>query len=245
MKIIPAGRHPILTSLCLLLCLAATAPAQSTTPEPMQPAEGGNAVSGLSLPADLTVSADSGFIEIEATSEGVVKFAVLGSVPVRFKALPKSVIVATPHGGGKIIVLAVAVVSGAPTDFCQTVITVTPGPAPPGPGPTPPVPPVPVVNGKLFITIVVDPISQTPAQAAVIGSAAVRQLIAQRGQLRVVDRTDPFLAAKKLDTFVVQIGSYPGLIVQDEIGVVRLATKLPATEADALTLIRGFTGASQ
>lgn len=215
--------------------------AQTTTlPDPMPPADArtANAVDGLALPADLTVGSDEGFVELEAATAGQVRFAVLGQVPVKFKATGKSVIVATPARGGTVLVLAVAVINGQLTDFARCTVTITPAVpvAPPGP-PTPPSPNV--ISGKAYITLVQDAQATTPAQAAVLGSPALRRLAQARGALRVVDKSDPWLATKKLDGFLAQAGGLPAILVQNEQGVVVLAKPLPATEAEAVALLKG------
>ena len=236
---------------CIALSLALwTVPSLAQTtpvpPETMPPAEALNATAGLSLPADFTVAGDQGFVEVVADSPGEVRFAVLGTVPVKYKVLPKTVIVATPHAGGTVVILAVALVNGQLTDFARCTITITPAGPSPGPAPPPPQPPTPTaIVGKIYVTVCTDAPSQTPAQAAVVNSQALRQLVQQRGALRVVDKTDPWLARVKLDTFLGQAGGFPVLLVQDATGAVRLAQRLPETEAAALALIRQLQGGGQ
>lgn len=225
--------------LSLSLATAGLDPDRTTPPERMPRAEAANATAGLTLPPDFTVPGDQGFVEVQADSPGEVRFAVLGSQPVRYKLLPKSVIVATPASGGSVVIVAVAVVNGTLSEFARTVVTITP--AGPSPGPAPPAPPAPeAVKGKLYVTIVTDSATQTPAQAAVVNSAALRQLVQQRGALRVVERSDPWLANRKLDAFVPD--ELPGLIVQSEDGAVRLSRSLPKTEKETLALIRQLQG---
>lgn len=218
-------------------------------PAPMPPVTDTvpNKVAGLELPADLTVPSDESFIEIDASTTGEVRWYVLGTTPVKFRSLGKSIIVATPAKGGQVVILAVALVDNKLTEFARCNLTVTAvGPSPPNPPPPPSPPPTPVVKGKLFIVIVEDPTQRTQVSARVIESQALRTLAGadEKGRpfLRVVANNDLFLKNANLTSAILQAGPLPVIIAQDETGKVVLSRSLPATETEALQLLKQLKG---
>lgn len=248
-----------LKSITLFLLWASLAFAQDVPPTPWK-------VPGLELPADMALPATKKFVVIEAKATGEVRFLIVGSGPVEYVQSGNAVVVASPDAGGFVSVYAVALteVDGKPsmTEHARTQITVggkPPGPTPPSPTPGPQPPAPSPIAGKIAVSVIEDPRLRTPEQAAVIHSAAVRQLVALPSIFRLYDINDPVIGepspqtpqANRLRTLLakpeikmVVDGKLTGpvLVVQDAAGVVRHWQPLPATEADMLGVLKKLMG---
>jgi hypothetical protein len=98
----------------------------------------------------------------------------------------------------------------------------------------------------LHVTVVVDQANQTPAVAALVESPTLLDTLAKAGhQYRVYDQNHPTIAQKGLKPFVTAAGGPPVIILQTDDGSVipnGKATKLPATEAGFLDVLRQVGG---
>lgn len=197
----------------------------------------------LAIPAQMQVQV--GYpIHVQAeTPESQVLWHACGGNNLNLQTLPapdgKSALLIAHQAGTFHLHAIVSHKGKAHFATCQ----VTVGDGPPGPGPNPPVPPVPPQprpSSPLHVTIVVDEANETAATAALIGSSTVRQKLAAAGhKLRVYNQSSPTLSAKGLSPLVTACGA-PCVIFQTNDGRAipdGKAQKLPATEADFLTLL--------
>jgi hypothetical protein len=232
----------ILLSLLILVFAASPVPAADSAPsEPPQPAlaASSNKVDGLELPADQTVKNDEGFVTIQATTTGEVKWLVISAVKIKYFALPQnSIIVSIPPQGGSITVFAVALVGGKLTEFTKTNITVAnPNPV------TPPGPPGPAVGGPYHVSMIVDLTAVTPELAVVLNSQKVLETITSKnGFYRRFDIKSPTnlqtLKEKGLDIVLQKEGGAPLLVIQNSDGsIATKPVKIPTTEAGVLQVI--------
>lgn len=245
----------LMAGLAAFALLSGTAmaqvPAAETAGSPMSSAPA--VVPGLELPPDQTVTADEGFVTVQAKTKGEVNWLVLcvtGNVKVKYVAVPasNSIIVSIPPVPKTVIsVFAVALVDGKMTPFVRTNITVGPGgnvTPPPVDPPFPPVNPPPLPLAKtLHVTFVVDLNSTTPALAQVLNSPTLRKAITDRGNyFRLYDMTSPVVVQKKLDAAVKRAGGSAVMIIQKEDGTVLTAIPAPSSEAAVIAEISKLQG---
>jgi len=209
-----------------------------------------NKADGVELPADQTVKFDEGFVTLQATCKGQVKWLVISATKIKYFTLPtnNTIIISIPPSGGLITVFAVGLVDGKITDFVRTSITVTAAPAtaPTGTG-TGTVPPVfgPATAVAMHVTFVVDLNNATPALAQILNSQKIREAITTRNAFyRLYDTQSPVLKEKGLDKFVAQGGGAPIIIVQKSDGNVVDRRKI-ATEADVLQYLNQVLGSGK
>lgn len=239
------ARKPLLSlliSLCFLfgMTFAATPP---PTPAELPVVATSPSVDGLTLPADMTVSTDEGFVIIEAQTKGEVRWLVLGTdTKVKFAFEGKRAFVGIPAKETTLAVYAVALVDGKLTDFARTLIFVkggtvpNPGPAP-NPNPTPNPNPVPAPM-KIFMTVVVDVNTITPAQARVINDPGVKKYIDDKGHKKFLyDSKSDLLKSKGFEPIVAKVG-VPSVVFQDQNGKVLDSIPLPADPAALLKAIK-------
>jgi len=234
--------------LCFSLLLPAFAedkPPAPNPPDPPKVAAAGrplNKVTGLTLPADIIVNDDEGFVKVEAVAESSVSWLVLSETKVKYVVLSdKAIIVSIPkvdRGSALISVFAVATVAGKTTPFASTTITVNSTAAKIQDPPTPEQP----VNKNLIVIFVIDEDSVTPAEAAILNSATMRKGVEDRTHkpIKIYDLKAKVVRDKKLDGFVKQSGGTPTLIVMDSTGVVKYAKHMPNSEEGILSVIDGL-----
>jgi hypothetical protein len=238
-------------------------PQRRDSPRKLPPPEkdAANAVEGLSLPADQSVKPDEGFLTIAATGDvKSVRWLVVCPERVKFLEVEKdhSVVISVPAVPTAVQVFAVGLTKdGALTPFARTTITVEGARPPPKPGPDPSPTPTPTpaptpnpmpapVAGRLHFTFVYDRAAMTPALAALLNGAALRKELADAGApARFLGADDPEIARRRLGPWVAKAGGPPALLAQDDAGNVRHSQRLPATEAEAVTVIRGLKGGRQ
>jgi hypothetical protein len=205
-----------------------------------------NKADGVELPADQTVKFDEGFVTLQATCKGQVKWLVISATKIKYFTLPTSntIIVSIPPSGGLITVFAVGLVDGKITDFVRTSITVTAVPA--APGPAGPVFGPAAAAAAMHVTFVVDLNNATPALAQILNSQKIKEAITTRNAFyRLYDTQSPVLKEKGLDKFVAQGGGAPMVIVQKNDGNVIDRRKIPATEADVLQYLNQVLGSGK
>lgn len=239
----------------VLLLISGTAFSQTPIPKkPSPPTVKTDGVDGIELPDDMVVPANEGFVSVQASCKGTVKWLVISTFKIKYFVVDekKAVIVSVPSEPGAIVnVFAIGVIDGIPTDFVHTVITVEgenvdpePKPKPePKPNPNPNPTPKPLPEGKIHYSIAFDPDPNklTPEIARVLNSEAVRNAITGKGDvLRIREITSPIWAQVKLDKRIEAVGGDFVLVVQNDKGNVLAAQKVPATEKDFLDLISKF-----
>lgn len=238
-------------AICLQLALLHPILAIDAAPVAEITLVGDNKVTGLELPANMTVSHDTSYVVITAKCDGPVQWLVLSTtLQPKFHVNPKDdheiTVGIPPVDATEISVFAVGVISGKPTGFARTDILVKGGSSP-VPTPTPSPAPAPLPAGtRLHVTIIEDPnpSNRTPETAAILNSNAWRQAVNnQNGSVvRVYVSTDPRVSQKKLDTVLPSVGGLPAVIIQTDDGKVRDKFVLPKTEAELLARIRKLTG---
>jgi hypothetical protein len=227
----------ILLSLLILGFTAGTVPtAEPDTPQPTLAAS--NKVDGLELPADQTVKNDEGFITLQATCTGEVKWLVISAVKIKYFSMPQnSIVVSIPPQGGLITVFAVALVNGKLTEFTKTNITIT------GPNPTPGPSPGPIVGGPYHVSMIVDLTAVTPELAVILNSQKILETITSKNSFyRRFDIKSPTnlqtLKEKGLDIVLQKEGGIPLIVIQNNDGSIAVKPmKIPKTEAEVLQVI--------
>lgn len=209
----------------------------SVKPDKVFSAKPTNKVPGLELPADMEVDHKEGFVRIEATATGPVKWLPLSDVKVKYTSVaPNAIILSVPPVNTTISLFAVSVIDGKPTDFAVTNIKVVGAPetnSSPSPTPDPTTGDV-----KLHITFVLKLNAVTPAQAKLLNSATLRKAIADKGYyMRIYDVNSPIITQKKLTSFIKNNGNSPTLIIQLPTGKVIVSKEMPTDEAEILELI--------
>jgi hypothetical protein len=239
-----------LLSCVLLLGLALPSFSQApTTVLPVsEPASASsNKTDGIELPPDQTVKFDEGFVTLQATCKGSVKWLVISATKIKYFTLPtnNTIVISVPPQGGLITVFAVGLVDGKLTDFARTSISVSGGSTPITP-PNPPNPPVPNPPGptaNMHVTFVVDLNAATPALAQILNSQKVREAITTRNAYyRLYDANSGVLREKGLDKVVAASGGPPVIIVQNANGAVVSNLKMPGTEAEVLQYLAKVLG---
>ena len=240
-----------LLSCVLLLGLAL--PSFSQTPTPTNApipdtvlGASGNKSDGIELPVDQTVRFDEGFVTLQATCKGNVKWLVISATKIKYFTLPtnNTIIISIPPQGGLITVFAVGLVDGKLTDFARTSITVNGGTTPNPPGPNPPGPNPPQAN--MHVTFVVDLNATTPALGQILNSQKVREAITTRGAYyRLYDAKSGVLKEKGLDKVLAAGGGAPMIIIQNNAGAVVGSTKMPGTEAEVLQYLGQVLGGTK
>lgn len=243
-----------ITSFLAASCLFTFAsPSQLLAGEPKEPLSAAHSVKGLTLPENMTVREDEGFVLVSAQCKGTAKFLVFCSDPaVQIKAAAfgdNSLVVGIPPRPGiSLTVYAVTKLEdGELSDFAYTRILVAENN---GPRPPPkPEPPAPKLVGKLHLSIIEDAAKRTPKIAAILTSQSIREYAAKNGhQIRVFDPRDPTHAAIIKSQGLDQVFGnqpFPVLIIQTEDGKVHPSGKalpLPASELDFLKLLQDLTG---
>lgn len=157
-----------------------------------------------------------------------------------------------PATGDQIyLILTIPGPNGQPMQIAGTLVpfgTTPPGPQPP----VPPVPP-PVPSGKLWLLSINETQTQTPDQAAVLGSKAVNDWLAAKDwawrkiDKDVVDQNGQVPAdlapwVQRGKDWVAKGNKWPYLIVHDAQGVSAYEGALPATEAAMLELLNKLGG---
>lgn len=207
-----------------------------------------NKADGVELPADQTVKFDEGFVTLQATCKGQVKWLVISATKIKYFTLPtnNTIIISVPPSGGLITVFAVGLVDGKITDFVRTSITVTAAPATaptPGTGTAPPVFGPAAAAAAMHVTLVVDLNNVTPALEQILNSQKVKEAITTRNAFyRLYDAKSPVLKEKGLDRFVAQGGGAPMIIVQKSDGNIVDRRKIPATETEVLQYLNQVLG---
>jgi hypothetical protein len=216
---------------------------------------------GLKLPADQSVKPDEGFVTVIASGDvKAVRWLVVCPEKVKFLEVEKdhSVVISVPAVPTAVQVFAVGLTKdGALTPFARTTITVEGARPPPKPGPDPSPTPTPTptpnpaptpapVAGRLHFTFVYDRAAMTPALAALLNGAALHKALADVGApgdpARFLGTDDPEITRRRLGPWVAKAGGPPALLAQDDAGNVRHSQRLPATEAEVVTVIRGLKG---
>jgi len=244
--------HKLFSALVALALLAVPASAQPEQDErgdsPKGPpatapkANTANKADGISLPPDMTVKNDEGFVSIQAECKGDVKFLVISSIKVKYVANGNTVIVSIPCAGGVITVFAIGNVGGKLTDFVSTNIQISPASAPPGPAPPGPGPATPA-KGPLHVTFVLDLNNTTQQVAQLLNSPTLRKSVTDAGNFfRIYDKSSPVVAQRGLDKVLQQVGGNNAMIVQTEQGAVVSATPIPATEAEVTAILKKSGG---
>jgi hypothetical protein len=202
-------------------------------------------VEGLALPADQTVEPKDGFVVIAAdTKADEVKWIVVGTVPVKYSPMGKTLILGTP-AGAVIHVYAYAAVGGKATDPARTVVTVkgapdAPRPPPDGPKPPDVTPKPPVASGPLHVVLVEDPLARAkfPHVGTLINDRALRDSIEKAGhKWRALDVRDPEVGRARLGPHIEAAGGTPALLVIGKDGTVHAAVPLPRTAAGVVEAI--------
>lgn len=236
-----------LLSFVLLLGLALPSFSQvPTIPSTIEQSLGAssNKTDGIELPPDQNVKFDEGFVTLQATCKGNVKWLVISATKIKYFTLPtnNTIIISVPPQGGLITVFAVGLVDGKLTDFARTSITISSaGPTPnPNPNPNPNPAPVPA---SAHVTFVVDLNNATPALGQILNSQKVREAITTRGgYYRLYDAQSTVLKEKGLDKVVAAGGGAPIIIVQNANGQVVSSLKMPGTEAEVLQYLGKVLG---
>ncbi len=199
---------------------------------------GANATDGLTLPANMTVNNDEGFITIQAVCKGQVKFLVVSGVKVKFIANENTLIVSIPCSGGVISVFAVGNVDGKLTDFVSTIITIASSKQPiPPKSPISPKP-NPVVK-PLHVTFVLDLNKATPQLAQLLNSKTLQKTITDAGNFfRIYDKSSPIITQRGLDKVLQKVGGTNAMIVQNKDGSLALSQAIPTSEADILNILK-------
>ena len=136
-----------------------------------------NKVEGLEIPPDTEVSPDEGFVALQATAKGSVKWLVISQSKVKFLTndAANTIIISVPQNGS-INVFAVALVENKLTDFAKTTITVKGNNVDPKPNPNiDPKPDPKPSNLPLHVTFVFDVNENTPDIAALLNSQDLRK----------------------------------------------------------------------
>ncbi len=211
-------------------------------------ADNSNKTDGLELPADQTVKFDEGFVTINATCKGNVKWLVISATKIKYFTLPSNntIVVSVPPSGGLITVFAVGLVDGKMTEFARTSITVAgnvPSPNPvPNPSPTPNPNPNPVATA-MHVTFVVDVNNTSPELGLILNSQKVREAITTKGAYyRLYDIKSPVIKDKGLDKVVNAGGGVPMIVIQNNAGTVVNSKKVPGTEAEVLQYLAQVLG---
>jgi hypothetical protein len=212
-----------------------------TDPKPAPkapPAMPGSA--GLKLPADLTVDPGELYVTIVAETEGDdVNWIVVGSVPVKYSPLGKTLVLSAPPGA-VIHVYAYATVGTKATPPARTIVTVKGGADPVAPAPKQPDTGEPPAK-KFHVTIVEDPAlrANSPWVADIINDKAMRESLTKSGYtFRLLSTKDPEFAKAAVAPYVEAAGGLPCLIVQDDAtGKVYNPQKLPQTTAAFLEAV--------
>lgn len=230
---------------------AALALTLSTPAANAQAPEVKHEVPGLKLPAPATVESSEGFVTITAETESArVEWVVIGTRPVKFNPIGKTVIVSTP-ADAVIHVYCIGVVEGELTKHAKTVISVKAGQGPqPPPVTPPPVTPPPTVapKGSMMVLIVEDPLARAkyPHLTAIINSKELRDALAKAGhQFRVISVRDPEIKDAKLGPYIEEAGGAPALLMIDREGTVYSPQQVPTTPAGVIdALNRAIKGGS-
>lgn len=234
--------------LFAVLALTMSAPAAMA-----QAPEVKHEVPGLKLPAPATVESTEGFVTITAETESArVEWVVIGTKPVKFNPIGKTVIVSTP-ADSVIHIYCVGVVEGELTKHAKTVISVKAGQGPQPPPVTPPVtppvsPPTVAPKGSLMVLIVEDPLARAkyPHLTAIINSKELRDALTKAGhQFRVISVRDPEIKEAKLGPYIEEAGGAPALLMIDREGTVYSPQQVPTTPAGVIeALNRAIKGGS-
>jgi hypothetical protein len=203
-----------------------------------------NKTDGLELPPDQTVKFDEGFVTLQATCKGSVKWLVISATKIKYFTLPtnNTIIISIPPQGGLITVFAVGLVDGKLTDFARTSIGVTGGNSPVTP-PNPPNPPNPPPTANMHVTFVVDLNATNPALAQILNSQKIREVITTRNAYyRLYDANSSVLKDKGLDKVTAAGGGPPIIIVQNTNGNVVSTSKMPGTENEVLQYLTKVLG---
>ena len=202
-----------------------------------------NKVEGLEIPPDMEVSSDEGFIALQATAKGSVKWLVISQSKVKFLTndTANTIIISVPQNG-QINVFAVALVESKLTDFAKTTITVKGT----KPDPKPDIDPKPDPNPKptslpLHVTFVFDVNENTPDIANVLNSQEFRKLVSDnKSFLRVYDVTSDVVKNKKLDTLLPKVGTNNMMVVQSADGELLYASPIPKTDKEAIDVFKKY-----
>lgn len=216
----------------------------TTIPPVSEPAgASSNKTDGIELPPDQNVKFDEGFVTLQATCKGNVKWLVISATKIKYFTLPtnNTIIISVPPQGGLITVFAVGLVDGKLTDFARTSITVAGGNSPVTP-PNPPNPPNPP-TANMHVTFVVDLNATTPALGQILNSQKVKEAITTRSAYyRLYDVNSNVLKEKGLDKVLANGGGPPLIIVQNANGQVVSSLKMPGTEAEVLQYLGKVLG---
>jgi hypothetical protein len=219
----------------------------------------GNKVDGLALPDNFTVPSEKGLITIRASTEGRVQWFAFGTAPVEAQVAGNSIVLSVPRERAILTVLATAlivrkdpagqVIEAAQTQFAACLITVEGpkgGTGSGGSGGSAGNPPR--ATGQIYVTIVEDPAARTPALAAIINSAKVKEAVGNPTHFKAVDNRDPWLKMVGIGDALASAKQLPAIVIQerkqptDKIAPVIWAQPLPATEEQTVELIRKIRG---
>lgn len=122
---------------------------------------------------------------------------------------------------------------------CPHVDPVPPIPTP-GPGP---IPPVPVVRSALYVNILHDQTTDTPAFAKLANSPTLRVALASAGhKVRVYDKAQDEYSAIGFAPFVLKAGGLPCIVFQRLDGTVASSVLFPADETAFLKAVQAAGG---
>jgi hypothetical protein len=161
--------------------------------------------------------------------------------------------VTTPAGSKAKLVLVPSQIEGKfvlmTADFVPWHLSLADGATPtpsPTPGPSPAPTPVPVAQ-TLWITVIEESAQRTPAQAAVITSKAVADLVkAKSHHWRVADQNakdESGAVPADLAGYIQHAaGKLPYIALTDQAGKIIYEGALPATEAELVSLLKKYGG---
>jgi len=204
-----------------------------------------NKVDGLEIPADMEVAADEGFVALQATTKGTVKWLVISQSKVKFLTndTANTIIISVPQSG-QINVFAVALVENKLTDFAKTTLIVkgTNVDPKPDPKPNPDPKPDPKPTGlPLHVTFVFDVNENTPDIAAVLNSQDLRKVVSEnKSFLRVYDVNSDVVKNKKLDTLLPKVGGNNIMVIQEADGTLLYASPIPKNDKEAIDVVKKY-----
>ena len=202
-----------------------------------------NKVDGLEIPVDLEVNPDEGFVSLQATTKGTVKWLVISQSKVKFLTNDSSntIIISVPQSG-QINVFAVALAENKLTDFAKTTITVKGNSPDPKPTPDPKPNPDPKPSGlPLHVTFVFDVNENTPDIAGVLNSQDLRKIVSEnKSFLRVYDVNSDVVKNKKLDTLLPKVGGNNIMVIQEADGALLYASPIPKNDKEAIDIVKKY-----
>ena len=204
-----------------------------------------NKVDGLEIPPDMEVASDEGFVALQASTKGSVKWLVISQAKVKFLTndTANTIIISVPSSG-QINVFAVALAENKLTDFAKTTITVKgnkPDPVDPKPDPVDPKPSPKPSSLPIHVTFVFDVNENTPDIAAVLNSQELRKYVYDnKSYLRVYDINSEVVKNKKLDSLFSKVGTNNMMVIQESDGNLVYASPIPKTDKEALEVLKKY-----